>query len=60
MKDNNFKTDLKNNAHTLADFFIIINNHYDTNTHKLGFITKNVIINNVDILISMSGVKLKK
>ena len=51
------KIDLAKNANTLADVFDIVNKHYDTNTHKLGVITKGVIIINLDKLISMSGVK---
>lgn len=56
----NLKKDLQENANTLADVFTIVNKHYDTNTNKLGMITKGVIIANLDKLISMSGVKPKK
>ena len=52
-----FKIDLKN-ANSLEDIFRITSKHYDTNA-KLGTITKQVIILNIDKLISASGVKLK-
>lgn len=52
-----FKSDLKN-ANSLEDIFRITSKHYDTSA-KLGTITKQVIILNIDKLISASGVKLK-
>jgi hypothetical protein len=55
----NLKKDLHENANTLSDVFTIVNKHYNTNTHKMGTITKGVLIANIDKLISMSGVKPK-
>lgn len=52
-----FKSDLKN-ANSLHDIFNIVSKHYDTSA-KLGTITKQVIILNIDKLISAAGVKLK-
>jgi len=53
----NIKEDLKK-AESLNDIFNIINLKYDT-TKKMGIITKTVIIQNIDKLISASGIKLK-
>jgi len=55
----NFKKDLKANANSLADVFEIANKHFDTN-EKMGFISKGVLIANIDKVIKLSGVKPKK
>lgn len=55
----NFKSDLKANANSLADVFSIANKHFDT-TEKMGFISKGVLIANIDKIIKLSGVKPKK
>ncbi len=52
-----FKSDLQN-ANSLNDIFTIVSKHYDTSV-KLGTITKQVIILNIDKLINASGAKLK-
>lgn len=52
-----YKNKLKE-CNTLQDIFNVTDNFYTTD-QKLGFITKSVIILNIDKLISASGVKLK-
>lgn len=52
-----FKNDLKS-AESLNDIFTIVSKHYNTSA-KLGTITKQVILINIDKLIAASGVKLK-
>ena len=52
-----YKNKLKE-CNTLQDIFKVTDDFYTTD-QKLGFITKSVIILNIDKLISASGVKLK-
>ena len=54
-----FKKDLKDNANSLADVFSIANKHFNTE-EKMGFISKGVLIANIDKVIKLSGVKPKK
>ena len=54
-----FKEDLKNNANNLEDFFNICQKHFDCKNAKLGVITKNIMIINIDKIITLTKVKPK-
>jgi len=49
---NNFKEELKA-AKTLQEVFALVNKHYDT-TKPLGFLTKQTITSNIDLLLTMA------
>lgn len=47
-----FKEQLKA-AKTLEEIFALVNQHYDT-TKPLGFLTKQTITSNIDLLLTMA------
>jgi hypothetical protein len=55
----NIKTELQK-AQTLKEFFDIFQKEYDTDNCKLGFITKPILISNIDKLVQFTQVKPRK
>lgn len=51
-KMTDFKEQLKA-AKTLEEIFALVNQHYDT-TKPLGFLTKQTITSNIDLLLTMA------
>lgn len=47
-------------AQTMEDFLRICSEHYDFKSAKLGTIAKHSLINNIHLVINLSGAKPKK
>lgn len=58
MNINDFKNELSKNANSLQDVFDITAKHFDC-TKKLGIVAKSLIVQKIDTLITLSGVKPK-
>jgi hypothetical protein len=54
---NNFKSELQK-CNSMKEIFFTVNAHYNTDA-KIGTISKQIIILNIDKLIAASGVKPK-
>lgn len=59
MNNTAFKEALKK-ADNMEEFLKICSDYYDMKNAKLGVISKGMLINNIDLVIKLSGAKPKK